>query len=115
MKRDLELIKLLLQEVEGEEPKPDLSAYSQEVMFYHYELMDEAGLIVANLFKGQNGLVEGVRIERLTNLGHDFLDTSRNATIWKEFQQKVLKLGGGISLSIATDLLKDLGKKHFGL
>lgn len=115
MKRDLELIKLLLQEIEGEEPKPDLSAYSQEAMFYHYELMDEAGLIVAELFKGQNGQVEGVRIERLTNLGHDFLDAARNATIWKQFQQKVMNLGGGISLSIASDLLKDLVKKHFGL
>ena len=45
MKRDIDLIKLLLRELEGEEPKPDLSGYSKQQILYHYELMDEAGLI----------------------------------------------------------------------
>ena len=35
MKRDMELIRLSLLEVEGEEPKPDLSAYTEEQKVYH--------------------------------------------------------------------------------
>ncbi len=30
MRRDMNLIRLLLLELEGEEPRPDLSAYTQE-------------------------------------------------------------------------------------
>lgn len=44
MKRDMELIRLLLLEVEGEEPKPDLSAYSSETQAYHLALLVDAGL-----------------------------------------------------------------------
>jgi len=114
MKRDLELIRLLLQEAEGENPKPDLSAYSEEAILYHYELMEEAELVIADFIKGQSGSLVSARIERLTNAGHDFLDAARNETIWKSFKQKIVKLGGGISIPVAVELLKELAKKHFG-
>ena len=35
MKRDMNLIRLLLLETEGEDPKPDLSAYTEEQSVYH--------------------------------------------------------------------------------
>lgn len=69
MKRDMDLMKLLLREVEGEEPKPDLSGYSEEQTLYHYELMEEAGLVVAGFVRSGSGEVVSARIVRLTNLG----------------------------------------------
>jgi hypothetical protein len=115
MKRDIDLIKLLLREVEGEEPKPDLSSYSEPQILYHYELMEEAGLIVADLVRGGSGQVVGARIQRLTNLGHDFLDASRSDTVWAKFKQAVGKVGGSISIPVAVELMKQLVKTELGL
>ena len=115
MKRDIDLIKLLLRKVEGEEPKPDLSSYSQEQILYHYELMEEAGLVVAHFQRGPTGQVIHARVERLTNLGHDFLDASRSDTVWAKFKQAVGKVGGSISIPLAVELMKQLVKTELGL
>lgn len=45
MKRDMDLIRLKLMQVEGEEPAPDLSAYTEEQQVYHMALLIEAGLV----------------------------------------------------------------------
>ena len=115
MKRDMDLIKLLLREVEGEEPKPNLSDYSEEQTLYHYELMEEAGLVVADFLRGGSGEVVGAHIERLTNLGHDFLDASRSDTVWSKFKQAVGKVGGSISIPVAIELMRQLVKTELGL
>ncbi len=44
MKRDMDLIRLLLRGYEGEEPKPDLSNYTNEQKVYHDQLLADAGL-----------------------------------------------------------------------
>ena len=111
MQRNMELIKLLLQEVEGEEPKPDLSAYSEQAMLYHYQLMEEAGLVFGKLHRGSKGEVVSARIERLTSLGHDFLDASRIPKVWAKFREKALSLGGSLSIPVAVELLKTLLKE----
>lgn len=115
MTRNMELIKLLLRQKEGQEPKPDLSRYSESQILYHYELMHEAGLIVAQLFTDGSGHVNGARIERLTNFGHDFLDASRSDTVWSKFKQAVAKVGGGISMPVAVELMKQLVRTELGL
>ena len=45
MKRDMNLIRVLLLETEGEEPKPDLSDYTEEQRVYHSALLIEAEAI----------------------------------------------------------------------
>ena len=45
MKRDMELIRLSLLEVEREEPAPDLSGYTKDQKVYHMALYIEAGLV----------------------------------------------------------------------
>jgi hypothetical protein len=77
--------------------------------------MEEAGLIVADLVRGGSGQVVGARIQRLTNLGHDFLDASRSDTVWAKFKQAVGKVGGSISIPVAVELMKQLVKTELGL
>jgi hypothetical protein len=45
MKRNMNLIHLLLLETESEEPRPDLSQYSEGHRVYHSALLIEAGLV----------------------------------------------------------------------
>lgn len=44
MRRDMDLVRLLLLQVEGEEA-PDLSAYTNEQQIYHKALLIDAGLV----------------------------------------------------------------------
>ena len=55
MKRDMELIRLSLLEVEGEKPVPDLSAYTEDQKVYHMALCIEAGLVDGDIVKDGNG------------------------------------------------------------
>ena len=111
----MELIKLLLQEVEGDEPKPDLSGYSEEAVLYHYELLEEAGLVIGHFTRGGGGRVVAARIERLTNLGHDFLDAARSDTIWQKFRARAARVGGSLSIPMAVELLKALVRESLKL
>ena len=116
MKRDIDLIRLLLQDIEGEEPKPDLSGYSNRQVFYHLELMQDAGLIVVDFLRDGAGEIAGVAPGlRLANSGHDFLDASRSETVWAKFRQAVVKVGGSVSVPVAIELLKKLVHAELGL
>ena len=115
MKRDMELIRLLLHAQEDEGHQPDLKGYSKGQILYHYELMEEAGLLVAQFSRDINGEVCEARIRRLTNLGHDFLDACRSDTVWRKFKQTVGNLGGAITIPVAVELLKKLVRTELGL
>ena len=115
MKRDMDLIRLLLRRYEGEEPKPDLSEYTTEQIMYHDQLMADAGLIVANFHQGSEGELVSSIVERLTNAGHDFLESSRSDTVWAKFKKAVLKMGGGVSIPVASELLKAILKAELGI
>jgi hypothetical protein len=80
MKRDMNLIRLLLLETEGEEPKPDLSPYSGEQRVYHSALLIEAGLIDGQIIPNAIGLPARTVSLRLTWSGHEFLDATRSGT-----------------------------------
>ena len=112
MKRDMDLIRLLLEKVETDQ---DLESedYTLEQVLYHLVLMEEAGLIVASFVRSGMGQVIGADTERLTNAGHDFLETARNKTVWNKFKTTVAKAGGGVTIDLAKELLTKLAKDHF--
>ena len=112
MRRDLELIKLLLQEAEEEQPKPDLSGYTEEAILYHLVLMEDADLIVAKFVFASSGRAVAANVRRLTNMGHDFLDAARNDTIWAQFKERVKRVGGSLSISLAVEVLKGLVREN---
>jgi hypothetical protein len=102
MKRDMDLIRLQLMRVEGEEPEPDLAAYSEDQKIYHMALLIEGGLVDGLIRTDGNGYPSGTVAIRLTWSGHEFLDAARNDTIW----HKVSKKFKGEGLSIGFELLK---------
>src|SRR5205809_44427 len=55
MKRDMELIRQSLFEVEGEKPVLELSAYTEDQKVYHMALCIEAGLVDGDIVKDSNG------------------------------------------------------------
>jgi len=115
MKRDMELIRLLLMQVESGEMPAGLENYDELTRAYHVALMHDAGLVEASIVKDHRGMVRGAMIFRLTWAGHDFLDAARNDTIWNKAKEKVLRPGASFTFGLLVEYLKTEAKLKLGL
>lgn len=106
MKRDMELIRLLLLAQETGEAPPELSEFSRQETLYNYALMNDAGLIIASFAEGNGGIPDDVRVYRLTWAGHDFLDATKDSKIWKMAKAHVIKPGASWTFSLLLEWLK---------
>jgi len=99
MKRDMDLIRLLLLHHEGATPV-DLSGYSTEQIIYHNALLVDAGLVRgAKTFNWR-----AVNVTGLNWAGHDFLDAARNESVWRQMKDKLKKS----ALELPIDLIKEI-------
>ena len=97
MRRDMDLIRLILLEVEGEE-RVDLSSYSDEQITEHKLLIYEAKLAEGEVIKTLNRT--HVKLRRLLGEGHDFLTAARNETVWRTVKETVAAKGGSIPFAV---------------
>lgn len=120
MKRDMELIRLLLLDAEGEE-KQNLSAYSMDQIRYHYELLNDAGYLIAQVvwtFRNDGGdgsQCVGFGVDRLTWKGHEFLDKARNDKVWKRAKAVLSDKAMTVSVSLLSELLQQIAKQQLGI
>ena len=90
MKRDLDLIKEILLEIDTS-PIMNLSikGYDQVLVDYHIHLLDQAGLIDAEIARvGANEIYDPIILEITWN-GHEFLDAARNETVWRKGKELI--------------------------
>lgn len=116
MKRDFELIREILLKVESS-PAGEIitqleidSTSDESTVIEHIELLIEAGLI-----EGQVTLPDLIAIRRLTNAGHDFLESARNNNVWEKVLNMIRSKGGSMTIEVMTSLLTETSKKLLGL
>jgi hypothetical protein len=107
MKRDIDLIRQLLFELERHDADcpPDALAISdgrqnEERIRYHLKLLVDAGLA-----KETNRTSGGQPCLRLTCAGHELLDLCRSETRWREAKRVVWEQTGALSLNVLRALL----------
>ena len=120
MKRDMELIRELMLEVESQDSdfKYDTlqsKGYTETQLDYHLELLIEEKLIDGEVHPLMGTRSPIITIEKLSWKGHEFLDNARNESVWKDTMKQVKEKGGGISIALLTQLLISVTKQHFGL
>ena len=114
MKRDMDLVRSILLELEKMNefglPTPiNLPDFKPSEISYHVLIMYEAGLLDAKERSCDIRSPEWYPI-RMTWLGHEFLDASREPKRWEK--AKEIALGaGGVTLEIMKAILIDLIKK----
>ncbi|ANV26224.1 hypothetical protein BA939_19940 [Rhizobium sp. S41] len=116
MKRDMDLVRQILLEIEvgkrvfdirsnemsralGIEEESSMSREEADKWEYHLNLMQESGLVEFRRFGG------GWLVEGMTWSGHDFLDSVRDPDVWDRTKAGALQAGG-----FTVELLKDLAK-----
>ena len=114
MKRDMDLIRDLLLEIEakhdgsGRAVKISTDDRSQAEVTEHLFMINEAGLIEAKDASHLQG--RNILVLRMTWAGHEFLDGIRDPKVWAETKEGVKKIGS-FSLDIVSAIAKGILKK----
>lgn len=113
MKRDMDLVRVILLKLAESDNyiKANQLAndkYSRQMVGYHFQILDEAGLIVASITPAGNDPYFFAEAIRLTWEGNDFLDSIRDESIWKRVVSAIVNTTGGASLDVIKTLASSL-------
>ena len=118
MKRDLDLVRTILIEIEEH---PDFESlielkcpgYSPEQVTYHVKLLKEAGLVEALDMSTMEGAEFAPKC--LTWKGHEFLAATRNDGVWHKLKAEIKDRGVGLPFNLIQQLALKLVAAHYGL
>lgn len=117
MKRDMDLVRLLLLKLEETSDDPrlwidlEIPNYTSEEVSYHIMILNEAGLIEACDLSTMGRGNSIWRPKRLTSSGHEFLDAARNESIWNKAKEKA----SSMNFELLKELLLGLARQQLGL
>jgi hypothetical protein len=117
MKRDMDLIREILQAVEasptGTVKYPfALPDRDEAAVYYHVYLLCNAGLLDGmNISRVDSDGGPAWAPSNLTWAGHEFLDASRDPGRWKQAMH-LTKAAGDVAFPILVKVLADLALKH---
>ena len=121
MKRDMDLVRKILQSVEscdsayGLEEMPEIDGYDSKTISYHLRILRDANLIGAEpIDECGRGYTDYYGIS-LTWAGQDFLNASSDDSIWQKAKDTVLKPTASFTFSVLLEWLKAETKKKLGL
>lgn len=115
MKRDWTIIRQILLKLE-ESPTPSTEIRAEQFesldtqsVAYNMRLLAEAGLIEAIIrdSMSQPGIISTAIARRLTNAGHELLDTIRSDTLWEKIKSTFTEK----AMDMSIDLVLSVGKK----
>lgn len=110
MKRDMDIIREILLQLEKHNYIDQIEVHSAKEIAYHVSLLEGAGLVTqdtyCNLFLNDS-MLDGIRI---TWAGHEFLDSSRNASVWEKAKNITIEKTGALSFEVLKAVLVQLGK-----
>lgn len=109
MKRDLNLIREMLQTVAQSQHSLDESVFyantdERQKVLYNICLMQEAGLIDADILKDMSGDILSAEIKSLTWKGNEFLSAITDDTVWKKVKKKVATIAKDVPLEVIASL-----------
>ena len=117
MRRDMNLVKLILEKIEQEcddtsgcSISPNcFPEYTASDVHGHARLIIERGLATGTMTRA------GARIANLTWEGHDFLDNSRNSTVWQTTMKAAGDLSFGVFFKVLENVATQFALKNIGL
>jgi len=119
MKRNLDLIREILLTLESMDFRNTVSdklkivGYDEAVITYHCQLLLDAGFILGKDVSTMGGV--NVLINRMSNAGHDYLDAVREPSRWQSVKDKIISIGGSVTLDMAKEIAMTALKLKLGL
>lgn len=109
MKRDMDLIREILFELEKSEQPLGVEVFttstvSKEHVGYNMSLMEQAGLITVSKQPASDDPYYFYRAETITWEGQEFLNDVRDESNWKKLKLTVAKKTGDVSFAVLKSL-----------
>ena len=109
MKRDMDLVRLILLEIEDKYRSTAISdlaidGYDTEMVAYHCKILYEAGLISDYKAQYADNEIYVFGVGSLTWDGNDFLEKIRDDSQWKKVKETITKKG----LPLVVDTIKSV-------
>ena len=120
MKRDMDLIRLILLEIEKEvdgEPVMGLTVegYNMQQVAYHCRLLEERGFIDDYSPEYGDGELLDFAVGKLTWEGHEYLDTVRDNSFWGMVKTMMSKKAIPVTLKFVVATAEEIVNKKLGL
>jgi hypothetical protein len=112
MKRDMDLVRKILIFMSGNDQGPNVKwedaipGYTQAQILHHAHLMSQGNLIDTIDATSLDDFLPMALPVSITWNGHEFLDASRDETLWERAKKHVIKPTGGVAMSVLTEWLK---------
>jgi len=118
MKRDFDLIRKILLDVEAAQAftsvsKFEYEGFDQDTVCGHLEILIQAEMIKGEMIRTRAHVFPNVT--GLTWKGHDFLDGMKDDSIWNKAKHSVLKHTGGVAFEVLSAWLKSEALAKLGL
>ncbi|MFL5620216.1 MAG: DUF2513 domain-containing protein [Gemmatimonadaceae bacterium] len=112
MKRDLDLVRQLLLQIEALPAGPPAQYPTREiedpVLLAHFELVIAAGLVNGNIARSQGARGDVISISGLTWEGHEWIEMVRSQTVWNETKAALLESAGAMTYELTKDVASKL-------
>lgn len=120
MRRDLDLVRTILKTC-ADSPEPvDAHAFVNDehplgLVAYHVHIMEQAGLVEANIVNATGAVPVFVTVGPLTWAGNDFLDAVRSDSIWSKTKQRIASTVGSVSFDVLKAVAVKVATDTLGL
>lgn len=120
MKRDLNLVRMILLDIEASPPGELIGGFNYEgrskaEVLEHVQLLIDADFIDGQMVLGNMGQPEECVVMRMTWAGQEFLSKAKNDTVWKKVMAQAEEKGMSTSMAVINGLLEAAAKKYVGL
>jgi len=126
MKLEVDLVRQLLLHIEEHATRPisdldsiKIDSWTRDQIDYHIVLLEEAGLIEADLenlsdHNDPDVLYVSYNVHRLTYKGHELLETIRDDSVWRVVKEKARTVGA-VTLPVVAQIGGAYIKTKLGL
>jgi hypothetical protein len=119
MKRDLDLVREVLLQIEGLPAGPPAQYRTSEiedpVLLAHFELVIASGLVIGKIARSQGTRGDVISISGLSWEGHEWLEMVRSQAMWNEVKSALLDNGGALTFELTKEVATKLLRVRLGL
>jgi len=120
MKRDIELVRSILLDVEAAEPGKPIFGFaydgkSEAEVMEHVAILVDAGYLDGSIITDGMNQPSRCVIHKLTWSGHEFLGNAKNDAVWRKVMTQVGERTSSISIEVLKALLVKAAARFYGL
>ena len=119
MKRDLDLVRQLMLQIEALPAGPAvqyrMSEIEDPVLLAHLELLIEAGLVNGKIARSHGARGDVISVAGLTWQGHEWVEMVRSQSVWNETKSAVLDQGVPLTFELTRAVAAKLLRAKLGL